>query len=304
MKTGVFRRNFARATARFANASASEIVALYWRTLRCHFARANNAPPRSPPRHDGLRVVVSLTTIPVRARHIRPALHSLLDQTRPADRIMLAYPEHSLRTGKPYPDPASLGLPDGVDIIRCNDSGPSTKLLPALGLETAALIIVADDDVVYPRDFIATLVAAHESEPGTAWGYRGVVLDGVTAFVELPHLLASGLAAPAQVDVLFGTWGYAVTAAMFDAAVKDFSGHLEAVRWVDDVWISGHLARRGISRKVLATRLFPVETLTVMRQALTSGINRSGANDEAAIRAFANDWRKPFRQENAGLSND
>ncbi|MAW85485.1 MAG: hypothetical protein CMJ42_03030 [Phyllobacteriaceae bacterium] len=298
------RRNFRRAVTRFSNPSLPEIAGLYWRALRLQLAARPPRIPHSRVLSDGARTVISLTTIPARARHVRPALLSLLDQTTPADRIMLAYPETSLRGAGPYPDPASLNLPDGIDVVRCSDSGPSTKLLPALSLEPDALIIVADDDVIYPRDFVATLKAAHRREPGTAWGYRGVRLDGKTPFAHLPHLLASGLAAPAPADVLFGTWGYAVTAGMLDRAVHDYSGQDDAVRWVDDIWISGHLARRGVPRKILTSSLFPVESPTVLRAALTSGINRSGANDDAAIKVFAGDWGSPAAATGSGGDDD
>lgn len=286
-------RNIARAAARFKNASAGEIAAMYWRAVRLQFAAG--APSRAIPRCDTRpeRVVISLTTIPARARHIRPALLSLLDQDEPADRILLNYPAASLRTGAPYPDPTTLDLPAGVDLVRCTDSGPSTKLLPAIDAEPHALIIVADDDVIYPRDFVATLLAAHRSEPATAWGYRGVALNQPAPFAELSHIFASAIDAPQVADILFGTWGYAVTADMFNESVFKYPGVDGAVRWVDDVWISGHLARGGVPRKIVTSLLFPVESLTVMRQALTSGINRSGENDEIAIAAFGDDWSRP-----------
>jgi hypothetical protein len=76
------------------------------------------------------RVVVSLSTVPRRVRHIQPILRSLLDQTTPADRVVLAWPARSLRTGRPYPEPPEL--PRGVELLRCEDLGPTTKLLPVL----------------------------------------------------------------------------------------------------------------------------------------------------------------------------
>src|SRR5690606_16613106 len=99
------------------------------------------------------RLVVSLTTIPERMPFLRPVLDSLLEQDRAPDRIVLALPERSLRSGRPYPEPR--GLPSGVDILGCADTGPSTKLLPVLGAESGALIVAVDDDVIYPVDFLS-----------------------------------------------------------------------------------------------------------------------------------------------------
>jgi hypothetical protein len=92
------------------------------------------------------------------------------------------------------------------------------------------------------------------------------------------------------VDVLFGTWGYLVPPGTLDTAVHDLADHPEHLRWVDDVWISGHLARRGVPRLVVPANEVPIETGNSRRQALTDGPNRSGENDRRAIEMFAADW--------------
>lgn len=280
-------QNIARSLARYRNPGLGEIAAVYLRALS--LARREPAP-RPPPRPRPQRLVVTLTTIPARAHRLRTTLRSLLDQTEPADRILLCLPETSRRTGLPYPDPATLALPAGVEVLRCADEGPASKLLPTLRAEPDARIVVVDDDVVYPRDFLAGLLAAHRAEPAAALGLRGVRAATGGPFPALPHVMCSAIPAPVPVDILFGTWGYLVPPGALDEAVHDFTGHPSAVRWVDDVWISGHLARRGVRRLVIPTRSFPVETLASSVQALTDGPNRSGGNDAVAIAAFAPYW--------------
>lgn len=285
--SGTLRRNVARSLARYRNVRLAGIAGLYARSAMMHL------PIRRKPRSAAARperIVVSLTTIPARTAMMGPALRSLLDQDTPADRIMLCLPRHSRRSGAPYPEPGTLNLPEGVDVLRCEDQGPATKLLPALKAEPEALIVVADDDVIYPRDFLSTLLQAHRRRPEAALGLRGACLREGVRFPDLWHELCSGIDGMREVDILFGTWGFMVPAARMDAAVHDFSGHAEAVRWVDDVWISGHLARLGIPRLVVPARSFPIETLAAFRQALTYGPNRSGENDAQAIAAFADHW--------------
>jgi len=89
---------------------------------------------------------------------------------------------------------------------------------------------------------------------------------------------------------VFGTWGYLLPPGRLDAAVHDFSGYPSAVRWVDDVWISGHLARLGVARMIVPANTFPVETPASYVQALTDGPNRSGENDATAITALGAYW--------------
>ena len=248
--------------------------------------RESIAPPTRAPRAE--RIVVSLTSIPQRVDLIGPALRSLVDQTCPADRIVLAWPRRSLRTGEAYPPPPEV--PAGVDVLECEDIGPATKLLPTLRDEPDALIVVVDDDVIYPHDFIETLLNAHRAEPRVALGYRGWILRPGVDPRDLDHVFATALKQPVDVDVLFGTWGYLVPPGALDSAAHDFEGYPPETRWVDDVWISGHLARRGVPRKVVPARALPLESRAAFVGALTDGLNRSGDNDRVAIAAFE-PWR-------------
>ncbi|MDP3895808.1 MAG: hypothetical protein Q8Q62_03950, partial [Mesorhizobium sp.] len=196
-------REARRILHRFRNTPPAGLARTLWRAAR--LGRRTFRQPTVPPREE--RVVVSLTTIPPRAGMLRPVLQSLIDQSVPADRIVLALPLRS-RKGEPYPDPATLNLPAGIDAIRCDDEGPATKLLPALKLEPESVLIVVDDDVIYPYRFIETLLAAHRRNRRAALGFRGVRLSPGVGFPALDHVFATGVAGLTPVDVLFGTWGY------------------------------------------------------------------------------------------------
>ncbi|MBU4530974.1 MAG: glycosyltransferase family 2 protein [Hoeflea sp.] len=289
MSWETLRRDFRRTMARFSNTGLGGALRVLARWLRLHLplpirTRQRAARPE--------RVVISLTTIPARARSLAPVLRSLLDQDMPADRIILWLPSRSLRQDRDYPDAGDVHIPEGVEVMRCEDLGPATKLLHSLRLEKDALVIAVDDDVVYPENLVSTLLSAHRKEPQTAFGLRGVMLEPGTRFVDLWHILSSGIDRAEPADILFGTWGYMVPAWLCDEAMHDFSGYPASVRWVDDVWISGHLARLGIARKVTPSDRFPLETLASLRHALTDGMNRSGENDEIAIKAFGDVWSK------------
>lgn len=282
------RRDVRNALARYRRMSPGRIIADMARARRLRNAGAKPVATSKLRLDVGRRVVVSLTTIPERVDLIGPALRGLMDQTLPADRIILAWPRASRRSGAAYPEPRNI--PAGVDIVSCEDAGPATKLLPALQAEPDALIIVADDDVIYPRDFIESLVRAHLAEPRAALGYRGWRLQAGRTPREFDHIFATALTRPEDVDILLGTWGYLLPPGSLNGAVHDFSGFPDALRWVDDVWISGHLMRRGVLRRVIPARGLPIEARASFVAALTDGPNRSGENDLAAIAAFA-PWR-------------
>lgn len=247
---------------------------------------AELALARPEPRPE--RLVVTLTTIPDRMTALGPVLASLVDQTITADRIILWRPDRSRRSGEPYPDPGPL--PAGVEVLPCTDEGPATKLLPALVAEPDAAIVVVDDDVIYPADFLEQLLAAHRQSHKAAIGWRGWQIVEGRHPKRFPHVFATALAEARAVDILLGTWGYLVPPRTFDAAVHDFTGFPEESRFVDDVWFSGHMARLGVPRLVIPARGLPIETHASGLAALTDGPNSSGRNDLAAIEAFRRWW--------------
>ena len=232
--------------------------------------------------------MVTLTTLPERADRILPTLRSLLDQTCPADRILVAWPTRALRSDLPYP--AAPGLPPGIELLPCEDVGPASKLLPALIAEPNALLVAVDDDVIYPYDFLETLLAAHRADPKAAWGWRGSQIEPGIDPRDYSHVFASGVTVPTKVDVLMGTWGYLVPPQSFDEAVHDFTAWPPEVRWTDDIWISGHLARRGVSRQVMPARGLPLETGSASIHSLNEGPNRDGENAAITYKAFAAWW--------------
>jgi hypothetical protein len=278
------RRILGNALKRYRRVTPARLAHDYARAFRLR--RQEPPPQRIPKRFE--RIVVAVTTTTERIAHIQPALRSLLDQTCPADRVLLALPTRSRRTGTLYPAPPPL--PAGVEILKCEDEGPATKLLPVLRAEPNACIVVADDDQSYPADFLEVLLQAHRRDPHAALGWRGWQLPPGVRTLKLEVTFATAVMRPTEVDVLHGTWGYLVPPNALDEAVHDFRGWPPEVRWVDDVWISGHLARRGVARRVVPARGFPIRTPASDVDPLILGINRSRRNDDIAIEAFRAWW--------------
>jgi sulfur carrier protein ThiS len=284
LRRSVILREIRRGLGRFRHVSPIRLLTDIARAVRLQAMEPSTLPVPARPE----RLIVSMTTIPGRASRIVPVLRSLLDQSCPADRILLAWPSHSRRTNAPYPVPPAL--PAGVELLACEDQGPATKLLAALQVEPETAIVAVDDDVVYPKDFLETLLKAHRAEPKTAWGYRGWQLEQNTEPRDLDHVFATAITAPKTVDVLLGTWGYLIPPNAFDKAVYDFDRYPPELRWVDDVWFSGHLAMRGVPRCVVPAAGFPIETVASFLWALTDGPNRNGRNDMIAIDTFKAWW--------------
>src|SRR5205823_10659134 len=128
------------------------------------------------------RVIVSLSTVPDRINNLRPTIRSLLRQTRPPDEIVLAVPEFSVREQRPYLVPDYISRLARVRILHCGkDWGPATKFIPVVQEERTAgrqntLIMVVDDDRLYPSNALESYLYYHAQLPDAALCFRGAAM--------------------------------------------------------------------------------------------------------------------------------
>src|SRR5712691_7403886 len=180
---------------------------LLWRRRQAQFIRqllSNARPSRDR------RVIASLSTLPDRIYNLEPTLRCLLKQTRPPDEIVLAVPEFSIRLQKEYVVPDYLEKIPHLRILRCKtDWGPATKFIPIVQEELAAgrggtLVMVVDDDRIYPRDALETYLCYSRELPNAALCFRGAPMPRTLKW-RVPQLcLASRIREPERVAVIMG----------------------------------------------------------------------------------------------------
>jgi hypothetical protein len=198
-------------------------------------------------------IIVCLTSTPARLPRLDRTLKSLMAQSTVPLRIRLHIPRVSIREGRPYKIPPRLSALRSVEIVRCDDLGPVTKLLPALrDLPPDQAILIVDDDSLYPPTMIADFSRALGELPAQALALSGHVVppdltdrpDTLWSLVtQQPPaaVLATRQRVPVPVDILRGCDGYLVRPRFFNLeAISDYRGAPPAARWVDDVWISAH----------------------------------------------------------------
>jgi hypothetical protein len=243
------------------------------------------------------RVVVSLTTIPDRIDRIRPTLLSLLDQTRRPDAIVLNLPDHAHREQRHYEIPPFLDHLDAVERVACGeDRGPATKILPTLEreLDPDTRIIVLDDDQVYPRNLVETLVAWSERLPDAAVGSRGFAIPAGFDIANRDTIYGTHVDEPRRVEIMQGSAGFLVRRRFFDERVFDYSTAPPEAFFVDDVWLAGHLARAGVDRYVVPfDNCFSRVASWSARRSLSlwTRENASGTNDAVLYRYFEDAWK-------------
>jgi hypothetical protein len=221
--------------------------------------------------------IISLSTIPPRFPALAPTLNSLVEQNGPIDEIRLYIPKRYRRF--PDYDGSLPAVPNGITIVRPEeDLGPASKVLfAARDLRgQRAQILFCDDDKVFSPNWASQLFAAQDERPGECVALIGkdvpASIGKPSAFLPkavrrrktdlklrarrlqhklgtivlrldrpkpMPNLIARG----GYVDILQGLGGVVVRPEFFD----DVAYEIPEVIWaVDDVWLSGMLALKGI----------------------------------------------------------
>ena len=108
-----------------------------------------------------IRVYASFTSIPPRLNNTEKTIKNILNQTYPIEQIIMNIPNGIYkRTGEEYFIPKYLDkYLDKVNIVRCPEYGPATKLLGGLNfIDDDVYIYVIDDDMEYPKNHLEKLV--------------------------------------------------------------------------------------------------------------------------------------------------
>jgi glycosyl transferase family 2 len=264
------------------------------RRQQAHFIRETLAGTSESDRR---RVIASLTTVPERIGNLGPTIRSLLRQTWPPDEIVLAVPEFSVREQRPYEVPEYVSRLPRLRILHCRrDWGPATKFIPVVREELAAgrgdtLIMVVDDDRVYPRDALETYLHYNKQLPDAALCFRGAAMPRNLDWRDARMIKASELRQPQPAAVITGCGSYLIQPRFFDESLWDYSQAPKGAFYMDDIWISGCLTRHGVKRYVVpATAMMR----SVRRQRRTLSLHdipdgRQYNNNET-IAFFADAW--------------
>lgn len=151
--------------------SAIFILLSYFGITRCWMLKLQNPDTyienySKLPKAKEKRVVLSFTTIPDNVDKIKPMINSILDQTVKVNQIALVTPYHyngQKYNLPPYMKKVANNFPSGKDY------GLGTKLIPILlrEKECDTIIIAVNDNYMYGKDFIETMVKAVQENPDT-----------------------------------------------------------------------------------------------------------------------------------------
>ncbi|MFC4729270.1 hypothetical protein [Coralloluteibacterium thermophilus] len=257
--------------------------------------------------------IISLSTIPPRFGLLDATLDSLLRQRPRVDAVRLYVPRRYRRF--PDYDGRAPAVPAGVDVVRIDDDlGPASKVLFAVRefRGTDARILFCDDDKLFAPGWAARLFDEQAARPDEAVALVGKSIGPVGARTALrrpqarrargfdadylmrklrqrvrtrllgqdvPRAMRRPVAEAGYVDVLQGLGGAVVRPHFFDATAFD----IPEVLWaVDDYWLSGMLAARGVPIWLPAGMELPApsraDDVDSLYDAVIEGVDRDGAN--------------------------
>ena len=118
-------------------------------------------------------IYISISTIPQRLKHLNESVNSLLNQTRKPDKIFVNIPYKYKRFSETIED-NQIPIFDSsiVEVTRCEDCGPGTKLLGSLNkFKKNSLVILADDDHIYEDYMIEKFFYFYSKAPNNAYSF-------------------------------------------------------------------------------------------------------------------------------------
>lgn len=118
-------------------------------------------------------VLVSLTSYPARIKTVHLTVESLLNQScKPKNVLLWLATEQFPNKDRDLPEPLLALREKGLIIDWYHDIRSYKKLIPTLQKYPKDIIITADDDLIYPQDWLLKLYSAYLSDKKTIWCHR------------------------------------------------------------------------------------------------------------------------------------
>ncbi|HET9648794.1 MAG TPA: hypothetical protein VFP34_11240 [Microlunatus sp.] len=200
-------------------------------------------------------VVVSLTTFGSRLESVAYTVESIAAGTVRPRRLVLWLDDPAAYENRP----TNLRRLEarGLEVGLTDNLGPHTKYFPALdgALASGLPLVTADDDILYPRSWLAGLMAAAAAHPGVVNCYRASVValsgDRLAAYVRWPRCTDT------QTSVArFGTGvsGVHYPLAMVRELQRRGTAFIDSCLKADDIWLHWVALRAGIPVRQIDAR--------------------------------------------------
>lgn len=238
---------------------------------------------RSAPVTGDAPVVLSMTSYGRRLGVVGYAIESLAaGRARPARLLLWVDDPEAVRAAHPMIDRLARR---GLEVLATEDFGPHKKSYPYCRLVggTGMDLVTADDDLLYPRGWLAGLLAAQAAYPGDFVGYRAkeVTLHGQGELAPYAQWPAAPAGASGPRVFLTSGAGVVFPSALRAALADAGEAFMDVCPRADDIWINACALRAGVTTRTVDAR--GMSMLSIPRsqgeQALHTDNVGGGGND-------------------------
>ena len=242
-------------------------------------------------RDEALQIIISLTSFPGRIKTVDQTIETLLEQTWKADRVVLWLAESQFpKKDRELPKKLLALRERGLEIRWCEDWRSYKKLIPSLNEFPNDIIVTADDDLLYPRNWLEPLVYAYLKTPHCIQARRAHEVSFVDKNTLAPYGVWKkeiGRRFPSFNNFLTGGGGCLFPPNCLDSDVLDASKFQSLCPHGDDIWFWAMAVKKGTKINV------PEESFALhfaegtQEIALWRGNVTGGENDRALSRVLS-----------------
>lgn len=242
----------------------------------------------------GSGVIVSLTSYPARISKLHLCIESLLRQSLPADQVILWLAEEQF-ADRQLPEKLTRLTKQGLEIRFCEDLRSYKKIFYTAQEFGNCPIVTADDDTLYPEDWLSRLVSAAREYPDCVVCYRAHKMTLDSAGRPLPYQEWEGLSpdfkGPSGLLVAVGVGGVCYPPHFFASVVFDYGIIKELAPSADDLWLKVIGLQGGYRTVKVAEN--SIEWFTIRQSQKTSLMqgNVGASRNDAALRKLMDHYQ-------------
>ena len=187
------------------------------------------------------QIIVSLTSFPQRINYVWKAISTILSQTLKPDKVVLGLADLQFPNKEQDLPQELLQLKDfGLEIKWCEDFKSLKKILPSLKEFPNDIIVTADDDLYYEKDWLNKLYSAYLKDKSNIYCHRIARLnlnDNKIFALNSKHYKTNCHIIPSYLNSIFGGSGCLFPPNSFNEEVFNINNFNRLAHNADDLWI-------------------------------------------------------------------
>lgn len=245
-------------------------------------------------------LIVSLTTIPERINKVHLCIETLLRQSVKPNRLILWLSEtidssNHLVSDKTLPFKLRRLQERGLEIRWYKDIKSLRKIVPTLRLFPQSLVVTADDDVFYPRNWLKQLYDGYLSEPKFIHCHRAHLIKFDSKGQVLPYnqwnITAPDYVGPSLNLFPTGVGGVIYSSELLDSEVLNEDIFLQICPTADDVWLKAMSLLKNTPCKKVNPNVIKLVEIRIPRNRILSQTNVNQNGNDYQISRVSNRYQ-------------